>query len=67
VNHELQQLFYFCLEAKGFFFGNCHLVPRGWVNEGLKINGLEQYRDTDKDFKAVRPDLRKVIHNQPCR
>jgi hypothetical protein len=26
VNHQLQQLFYFCLEAKGFFFGNSHLV-----------------------------------------
>jgi hypothetical protein len=26
VDHQLQQLFYFCLEAKGFFFGDSHFV-----------------------------------------
>jgi hypothetical protein len=28
VDHQLQQLFYFSLKAKGFFFGVRHLVPR---------------------------------------
>jgi hypothetical protein len=26
VNHQLQQLFDFCLEPKGFFFGYSHLI-----------------------------------------
>jgi hypothetical protein len=49
VNHQLQQLFYFCLEAKGLFFGDSHLMS-SFVDQGLNRPG--KYWDTGKDFKT---------------
>jgi hypothetical protein len=51
VNHQLQQLFDFSLKAKGFFFGDSHLVPRDVTDYGL--NGLLQCWGTVMLFKRA--------------